>query len=169
LCPKKNTRQNIFFVLSLPQFHIIIKFFKYIKMEQIKSNQRSALLIACPEYCNDGTKQFSIWPGFVVTTTPVGNNDNVQMVFLNCVGKKAIAPHVQEIIDKLRKEPQELEVMQDIAFFEKMLMRITQQETTPLYDRLRAHAELIVGPAYADEKNAIYIHMDKSTILPAAI
>jgi len=135
-------------------------------MEQIKLNQKSALLVACPEYCNDGTKKFSVWPGFVVTTNPLGNNDQVQIVFLNCVGKSAIAEHVRDIIDSLKNEPQELEVMQDIAFFEKTLKRITNKETDPLYAKLRAHAEMIVGPTYADEKNAMYVHMDQ-TIQPA--
>ena len=123
-------------------------------------HEKSTLLVACPEYCNDGTSKFNIWPSFVHTHTPLGNLDKVQIIFLNC-NKNAIVQHVQEIIADLKKEPQELEVMEATLFFERTLKKIGEEQTAPLYNRLRARAEKIVGPAYT--QNSVYVHLDKAT------
>ena len=131
-------------------------------------NEKSTLLVACPEYCNAGTANYNIWPP-VITHTPLGKRDHVQVIFLNCSGKNAITEQVEKIIEELKREPQELEIMQNLAFFEIALKKIKAQETAPLYNKLQAQAERIVGPAYAGEQNAMYVHLGAHVAFPTSL
>lgn len=137
--------------------------------ERIIFNEKSTLLVACPEYCNNGTTKYNMWPQSVHTHTPLGNRDHVQIIFLNCSGKEAITEQVENIIDELKHEPQELEVMRNLSFFEVTLKKIREQETAPIYNTLQAQAERIIGPAYAGEQNAMYVHLDSRVAFPTIL
>jgi len=124
--------------------------------------EKSILLVAAPIYCNRGTSPYNSWPQFQ-TTTETGNDDQVQIMFLNCENQRFIVDHLKKVISDLSKLPH-MEMANTVEFFKKVLKNIESGLVGPIYPNLRKHAEAIMGPDSCSEQQALYVRLSDMPI-----
>lgn len=122
-------------------------------------SQNSILLVAAPRYCNGGTSAYNSWPKFT-STNPFGENDLVQIMFLNCENRSSIAEYLKEIISGLAKVQMQLEMNASIDFFKNIIKNIEAGQISPIYPSLRKKAEDIMGPDSCSEQQAMFVNLN---------
>jgi hypothetical protein len=121
--------------------------------------EKSILLVAAPRYCNGGTSPYNSWPKFT-STNPFGENNLVQIMFLNCENRSSIADHLKKVITDLSRLQPPTEMSATTEFFKNVIKNIEAGQIAPIYPGLRKQAEAIMGPDSCSEQQAMYVNLN---------